>query len=617
MYGARVVIRMIAVGIAAASLCSISALADRWDQNNRSDHSGQNSQSFRSSGSQSSHSASVGQSSARSFGSRQSQSNQAQATDTSSRSLGGGSRSNVFSGQTFGTPSLGRSSSDSSPSAFRAFGGQGGFRSSEGAASNHDNGGTSAFTGGWSQHTAAFSGADQRDSPHASGGTSSVSPPDASGFNWRTSTNNYSSTSRGFARSRAGDDSQGDGQQSRQFVRSQNSGAPVTSDKVRDFLQLRRDNTVTRGGAESNAAFNRQFNDRGSQSAFSRSTSNDFGLLQSRNQVGEAKKNGDRAWMKQFGNTQGTPGESSRNRKAGGSFVGTNDTSVGNANAKETNHLNKNFNQTLLDRSYHDWRNNAVGGDRRPGTDQRDWSGRWKSGERFIAANDIRDHWKNHSDHKNVPFSNDWWRHHDHHDGHHRDWDHFAKWQRPYYWWDWCSAPRLTNWCSFGWPSCYYWDYGPGEYLYCHDGVVYVNGVWFEPAPLFYERTLVLVQNVPVMTPVQAAQVEWLPLGVFAVARDGVADNNVLVQLAVTRDGIIGGTIFNRLTGATYDIQGTVDKQTQRAVWTYVDDTGARIIMETSIFNLTQPQATGLIHYGPDNIQVIELVRLESPNAGS
>jgi hypothetical protein len=140
--------------------------------------------------------------------------------------------------------------------------------------------------------------------------------------------------------------------------------------------------------------------------------------------------------------------------------------------------------------------------------------------------------------------------------------------------------------------------------------------VWFEPAPLFYERTLLLVQNLPVVTPLAAAQVEWLPLGVFAVARDGVADKNVLIQLAVTRDGIIGGTIFNQLTGATYDVQGTVDKETQRAVWTYFDDTGARIIMETSIFNLTQPEATGLIHYGPDNIQVVELVRLEAPNAG-
>lgn len=67
----------------------------------------------------------------------------------------------------------------------------------------------------------------------------------------------------------------------------------------------------------------------------------------------------------------------------------------------------------------------------------------------------------------------------------------------------------------------------------------------------------------------------------------------------------------------TFAIEGTVDKQSQRAVWTYVDETNARIVIETSVYNLTQPESTGLIHYGPDNIQVIELVRLEEPSGAS
>jgi hypothetical protein len=117
------------------------------------------------------------------------------------------------------------------------------------------------------------------------------------------------------------------------------------------------------------------------------------------------------------------------------------------------------------------------------------------------------------------------------------------------------------------------------------------------------------------LTPEQAIAVEWLPLGVFAIARDGIADYNVLVQLAVTKDGIMGGTVSNQTTGASFPIEGTVDQKTQRAVWTYVDETGARIVMETSVYNLTQPESTGLIHYGPDNIQVVELVRLEEPSA--
>ena len=110
---------------------------------------------------------------------------------------------------------------------------------------------------------------------------------------------------------------------------------------------------------------------------------------------------------------------------------------------------------------------------------------------------------------------------------------------------------------------------------------------------------------------------EWLPLGVFAVTREGVTEPEVLVQLAVTQDGVIGGTAFVQSTGASYPIEGTVEKETQRAVWEYVNDRKQRVIMETSIFNLTQPEATGLVHYGPDDMRVIQLVRLEQPAADS
>jgi hypothetical protein len=86
-----------------------------------------------------------------------------------------------------------------------------------------------------------------------------------------------------------------------------------------------------------------------------------------------------------------------------------------------------------------------------------------------------------------------------------------------------------------------------------------------------------------------------------------------MVQLAVTEDGVIGGTVVDQITGQTFDVRGTVDKQTQRAVWSYTDPAGAQIVMETSVFNLTQPESTGLVQYSPNDIQVIELVRLEQP----
>jgi hypothetical protein len=195
-------------------------------------------------------------------------------------------------------------------------------------------------------------------------------------------------------------------------------------------------------------------------------------------------------------------------------------------------------------------------------------------------------------------------------------WNRFA-YNRPFYWWGWATAPRLTSWFVYDWSTPYYWDYGPGEYIYCHDGVAYVNGRWYQPQTVFYDNTVQIVERAPELTPEQAAEAEWLPLGVFAVTRDGQAESEVLVQLAVTQEGVIGGNASNQRTGANYPVEGTVDKQTQRAVWSYTDEGGKRILMETSIFNLTQPEATGLVHNGPNDIQVIELVRLEAPENGN
>jgi hypothetical protein len=171
----------------------------------------------------------------------------------------------------------------------------------------------------------------------------------------------------------------------------------------------------------------------------------------------------------------------------------------------------------------------------------------------------------------------------------------------------------LTSWFVYGWPTPYYWDYGRGEYIYYDDGAIYVNGRWHQPAPVYYTNTVRLVEQAPDWTAEEAAQQEWLPLGVFAITREGMVEAHVLVQLAVTQDGVLGGSATEQRSGAAFEVEGTVDKQSQRAVWAYTDERGERVVMETSIFNLTQPEATGLIHLGPSDIEVIELVRLEGP----
>ena len=278
------------------------------------------------------------------------------------------------------------------------------------------------------------------------------------------------------------------------------------------------------------------------------------------------------------------------------------------------------------DRDYRRWREGAWTRDGDLRGDNRDWSGRWRRGDRFDKAWQVRNRWRdrwsdrwrdrNWNNWNDFPFYVSWFTGRNWYGPHWGHWGWYAR-SRPWYWWTWVGAPRLYSWFDYGWNTPYYWDYGHGEYIYHDDGVVYVNGQWYQPAPVFYENTVEIIEEAPTLTEDQAAQAEWLPLGVFAITREGQADADLMVQLAVTQDGIIGGTVHDQARGLTYQVEGTVEKETQRAVWSYTNDRNQRILMETSIFNLTQPEATGLVHYSPDDIQVIEMVRLEPPEGAS
>jgi hypothetical protein len=114
---------------------------------------------------------------------------------------------------------------------------------------------------------------------------------------------------------------------------------------------------------------------------------------------------------------------------------------------------------------------------------------------------------------------------------------------------------------------------------------------------------------------VEPAPDDWMPLGVFAVtsADESSADANPtnFLQLTVSRQGIIAGTLQNTATGTVKQIEGMVDKQSQRAVWTVAGET--RPIMETGIGNLTQDTAATLVHFADGTTQEWLLVRLEKP----
>ncbi len=114
----------------------------------------------------------------------------------------------------------------------------------------------------------------------------------------------------------------------------------------------------------------------------------------------------------------------------------------------------------------------------------------------------------------------------------------------------------------------------------------------------------------------KADDVEWMPLGVFAITEENATDSGMMVQLAVSKDGIIAGTFYNDLTDSSRPVDGMVDQETQRAAWRFADDKNPEIVMETGIYNLTQDEATALVHFGSEETQTWRMIRLPAPKRG-
>jgi hypothetical protein len=187
----------------------------------------------------------------------------------------------------------------------------------------------------------------------------------------------------------------------------------------------------------------------------------------------------------------------------------------------------------------------------------------------------------------------------------HPEW---AEWriEHPYRWATWGA---VTGWVGYGWEEPVYYSYG--ENVYYQDDAVYYGDQQVAPAEEYAQQAATIVSSAPEAEPVQS---EWLPLGVFAVTQDGQesgVEPTVFVQLAISKEGIISGTLNNKTTGETQTIEGMADKKSQRVAWAAAGK--ERPIMETGISNLTKDTAPVLVHFADGQTQQWLLVRLEEP----
>ena len=228
----------------------------------------------------------------------------------------------------------------------------------------------------------------------------------------------------------------------------------------------------------------------------------------------------------------------------------------------------------------------------------------WKTNPQM--AQQIRE---NYSQRYHNMFTKNWWANHQNltaYYWHNRIWP-YRPW---YYWWRPATWVALSSWVVWNWDSPLYYDYGNN--FYYSDGIVYLNGRRLCTAGDYYGQAVQIVSRLPEFTDDGAP---WMPLGVFALSQGDTGTSNMVLQLAVNKDGVIQGTYYNTDNDATKPIKGMVDKQSQRAVWTFADDDSNAIIMETGIYNLTQDQTDVLVHFGKDRTEQWLLMRLKEPPA--
>ncbi len=108
-----------------------------------------------------------------------------------------------------------------------------------------------------------------------------------------------------------------------------------------------------------------------------------------------------------------------------------------------------------------------------------------------------------------------------------------------------------------------------------------------------------------------AAQGEWQPLGVFALAEPGQTSSNMLLQLAINKDGIVRGNYLNQLTNETSQVYGALDKKTKRVSWTIGQNN--QTVFDSTLADMVKDDSQVLVHYGPTNTQTMALIRLPQP----
>jgi hypothetical protein len=150
------------------------------------------------------------------------------------------------------------------------------------------------------------------------------------------------------------------------------------------------------------------------------------------------------------------------------------------------------------------------------------------------------------------------------------------------------------------WAQPIYYDYGTsGNVVYGSDENVYINDQPVASADEYAQTAAELATVEPPQSEDQAKGEDWMPLGTFALTESEKPDDTQLknarvLQVAVSKSGIVAGTLYDPVGDTTSDVQGAVDKETQRVAMRI--SSNLSVVAETGLFNLTEQQTPLLMH---------------------
>lgn len=220
--------------------------------------------------------------------------------------------------------------------------------------------------------------------------------------------------------------------------------------------------------------------------------------------------------------------------------------------------------------------------------------------------NDIRNRWNNVNVNRRPFYNPRWWNNYP---------TTLPAWRWHHGWANyppgWCW--RHAGWAAFG--TWLVWDaittprvYNYGSNVVYRDNYVYVDNQQVASVDEYYQQATSIAESVP--EPEEEQEIEWMPLGVYAITQENATETGYLLQLAISKEGIVAGTLWNELSDEGRPIEGMVDRESQRVALKFSDGKNTDVVFETGLQNLTQDESTALVHYGSLRTDTWLMVRL-------